>query len=178
MVAPCPHELPAALLHFLDGLRKNVADLRVQSDGRLDACCVEHIRDTPQADAYPVFAPGVVEDVRNIIRGIGADADAEGGVVLPDLHIRREPDRKRVVARPLEGLALGDERVVVALRAADRPRRGLRLAITFDPARHAAWHAACRYCLHSAALRGSLRPREPADAAAYDLKIQPTARSR
>ena len=127
LVAPCPHELPAALLHFLDGLRKNVADLRVQSDGRLDACCVEHIRDTPQADAYPVFAPGIVEDVRNVIRGIGADADAEGGVVLPDLHIRREPDRKRVVARPLEGLALGDERVVVALRAADRPRRGLRL---------------------------------------------------
>jgi hypothetical protein len=39
----------------------------------------------------------------------------------------REPDRQRVVARPLEGLALGDERVVVALRPADRPRRALRL---------------------------------------------------
>src|SRR5262249_54134312 len=39
----------------------------------------------------------------------------------------REPDRKRVVAGPLEYLALGDERVVVALRAADRSRRGLRL---------------------------------------------------
>ena len=57
----------------------------------------------------------------------GVSLKLEGGVALPDLHIRREPDRKRVVARPLEGLALGDERVVVGLRAADRPGRGLRL---------------------------------------------------
>src|SRR5436190_20123346 len=35
-----------------------------------------------------------------LIRGIGGDADAEGGIVLPDLHVGREPDRKHVVARP------------------------------------------------------------------------------
>src|SRR3954452_12901675 len=39
----------------------------------------------------------------------GVSLELESGVVLPDLHTRREPDRKRVVARPLEGLALGDE---------------------------------------------------------------------
>ncbi|MGZ3295728.1 MAG: phospholipase D-like domain-containing protein [Xanthobacteraceae bacterium] len=31
-----------------------------------------------------------------------AHSDAEGGVVLPHFHIGREPNRKRVVARPLE----------------------------------------------------------------------------
>ena len=34
----------------------------------------------------------------------GVRLELEGGVVLPDLHIGRESDRKRVVARPLEGL--------------------------------------------------------------------------
>src|SRR5262249_22284067 len=121
------HELPAALLHFLNGLGKDFADLRIQRDGRLDARGVEHVREPPQAHADPIFPPGVVEDVRHVIGGVGGDADPEGGVVLPDLHIGRVPGRKRVVAGPLEGLALGDERVVVALRAADRPRRALRL---------------------------------------------------
>src|SRR5262249_26659681 len=125
--AAVAHELPAALLHFLDRLGKDLADLRIQCDGRLDAGGVEHVREAPQAHADPIFPPGVVEDVGHVIGGIGGDADAKGGVVLPDLHIGREPDRKRVVAGPLEYLALGDERVVVALRAADRSRRGLRL---------------------------------------------------
>src|SRR5262249_49850553 len=118
---------PAALLHFLDRLGKDLADLRIQCDGRLDARSVEHVREAPQAHADPIFLPGVVEDVGHVIGGIGSDADAEGGIVLPNLHIGREPDCERVVARPFECLALGDERVVVALRAADRPRRALRL---------------------------------------------------
>ena len=46
---------------------------------------------------------------------------------MPDFHIWREPDRERIVARPLERLALGDEQVVIALRPADRPRRRLGL---------------------------------------------------
>jgi hypothetical protein len=45
----------------------------------------------------------------------GADPHAEGGVVLPDLHIGREPDGKRIVAGPLERFALGDEGIVVTL---------------------------------------------------------------
>src|SRR5262249_18810759 len=67
------------------------------------------------------------EDVRHVIGRIGTDADAESGIVLPNLHIGNEPDRKRIVAGPLERLALCNERVVVSARAADRPRRALRL---------------------------------------------------
>ena len=62
----------------------------------------------------PVFAPGVVVDVGHIIGGIGRDADAEGGIVVPDFHIGGEPDRQCVIAGPLEWLALGDEGVIVA----------------------------------------------------------------
>src|SRR5262245_54551961 len=122
------HEFPAALLHFLDRLGKDLADLRVQGDGCLHARRIEHVGETPQADAYSVFPPRIVEDVRHVIGWIGADTDTEGGVVVPHLHVGREPDCERVVARPLERLAFGDEGIVVALRTADRRRRGLRLS--------------------------------------------------
>src|SRR5262245_31222884 len=62
-----------------------------------------------------------------VIGGIGGDADAEGGVVVPHLHVGYEPDRERIVAGPFERLALGDEGILVALRPADRLRRRLGL---------------------------------------------------
>ena len=121
------HELPAALLHFVHGLGMDFADLRIQRDGRFDAGGVEHVGDAPQPDAHPVFPPGVVDNVGHMVRGIGRNAGADGRVVVPDLDIRDEPDGKRFVARPFERLSLEDERIVVALRPADRLRRGLRL---------------------------------------------------
>ena len=121
------HELPAALSHLLDRFGKDLADLGVQGDRRLHAGFVEHIRDAPQTDPHPVFAPGVVVDVGQVIGGIGRDADAEGGIVVPDFHIGGEPDRQCVVAGPLEWLALGDEGVLIAFRPAYRLRRRLRV---------------------------------------------------
>jgi hypothetical protein len=119
------HELPTALFHFLDGLRIDVADLRIQRHRRSHSGFIEDVGKSPQADPHSVFPPGVVEDVGHMVGGIGRNADPESRVVLPDLHIGREPDRNCVVAGPFERLALGDETVVIALRPPDRPRRRL-----------------------------------------------------
>src|SRR3954451_19952655 len=72
------HKLPAALLHFLDRLGMDFADLRVQGDGGFDAGVVEYVGHAPQPDAHPVFPPGVVENVGHVVRGIGRNADADG----------------------------------------------------------------------------------------------------
>src|SRR5262249_18338917 len=61
----------------------------------------------------------------DVIGRVRSDADPERGIILPDLHVRREPHRQRVVAGPLEGLALGDEGIVVAFRPAYRLWRRL-----------------------------------------------------
>jgi hypothetical protein len=119
------HELPTALLHLLHGFRVDLADLRVQRDGGFDAGFVEHVGKAPQPDAQPVFPPGIIEDVGHVVGGIGGNAHANGGIVVPDLHVGRKPDGKRIVARPFERLAFGNEGIVIALRPADRPRRRL-----------------------------------------------------
>lgn len=48
---------------------------------------------------------------------------------MPDFHIGGEPDRQGVIAGPLEGLALGDEGVVVAFRPTYRLRLRLRVRL-------------------------------------------------
>ena len=57
----------------------------------------------------------------------GVRLELEGGVVLPTSTLGANQTASVLLPGHLKGFALGDERVVVALRAADRPRRGLRL---------------------------------------------------
>jgi hypothetical protein len=42
-----PHELPSAFFHFFHGLGEGLAELRIQSDGCLEARRIQHVGDTP-----------------------------------------------------------------------------------------------------------------------------------
>ena len=96
-------------------------------DGRLDAHTFERVSQTPEHDAHAVFPPGVVDDVGHAIGRIGRDAGPDGGIVVPDLHVGRDPDRERLVVGPRLWLALEDEGILVAIGAAHRTERlGMR----------------------------------------------------
>ena len=109
------HELPAAPNHLRDVLGERLAILRVQRDRRLDARRVKHVGDSPEADAHAVFAPGIVDDVGHAVRGIGRHAAADWRIVVPNLHVGRDPDREGLIVRPGERLALMDDRVLVSI---------------------------------------------------------------
>src|SRR2546423_1247994 len=64
--------------------------------------------------------PAVIDDVQRGVSGIGRNSGAKRRVVVPDLHVGRDPHRQRLVAGPGERLALGDEGIVVTVRPAHR----------------------------------------------------------
>src|SRR6516164_275575 len=97
-----------------------LADQRVQGHGRLDAGRVEPVGETPKADSQAVLSPTVVDDVRHDVAAVRRNTDPHGGIIVPNLHIGGDPDRKRLVARPRIRLSFENKRVLVAIRPAHR----------------------------------------------------------
>src|SRR5437870_491113 len=50
-----------------------------------------------QAHAHAILSPGVIDDVRHAVRWIRRNAGADRRIIMPDLHVGRDPDRKRLV---------------------------------------------------------------------------------
>src|SRR5262245_55193249 len=97
-----------------------LADQRIQGHSRLDAGRVEHVGEPPKANPQAVLSPAVVDDVRHDVAAVRRNTDPHGGIIIPNLHIGGDPDRKRLVARPRIRLSLENKRVLVAIRPAHR----------------------------------------------------------
>ncbi len=111
------HELPSAFFHFVDRSGKMLAYQRIQCDGGLDAGCVQHVGELPQAHSDAVLSPSVIDHVRDDVSQVRRHRDAHRRIVIPDLHVGGDPDRERLVIRPGERLPLGNERILVAIRS-------------------------------------------------------------
>ena len=102
LVVPCPMNSQPRFFISSMALGWVSQTCEFERDGRLDAHAIEHVSKTPEPDAHAVFAPGVVDDVGHAIGGIGRDAGSGRRIVVPDLHVGRDPDRERLVVGPGE----------------------------------------------------------------------------
>ena len=123
LVVPCPMNSQPRFFISSTALGWASQTCELSATRRLHARRIEHVGDPPEPDAHAVFAPGVVDDVRHAVRRIGRHAGADRRIVVPDLHVGRDPDGERLVAGPGERLALVDEGVLVAIGSPHRPER-------------------------------------------------------
>jgi len=106
---------PASLATGFDNLGVVLEHIRVDNRGGADAMAIEQLHQPPDADAWPVVTPSVVERVRDKLRGELSEAERRLPVEVV-LDVERDPHREALGIWELQLRAGGDWHIVVKRR--------------------------------------------------------------
>ena len=112
IVVAMAHPLPVEFSSLFDDARIALADVGVQRDGPFDAVALHHLHHPPDADAHPVVAPRIVQDIR-VDRQIGQPR--RWPVEQKMLDVRDHPDGDASAVRPRQTRPVDDRGIVEAV---------------------------------------------------------------